>query len=838
MRLFLSYIIMACCLMLEACGGHEASTSSSPRERQDFNAGWRFRLGDEPEAASPGFDDSGWRQLDLPHDWAIEGDFSRDNPSGTGGGALPGGVGWYRKRFVVDQKEADRHFRVEFDGVYMNAEVFINGTSLGKRPYGYISFGYDLTPYLKWGEENLLAVRVDNAEQPNSRWYSGCGIYRNVCLVRTGDLRVAPWGTFVTASSVGEKEATLAAKTTVENAGGQAARVILRSRLLDANGQEVTRGESETELPAGGEATLDQTLRVADPRLWDINSPYLYTLETEVERDGRLADRYDTPVGIRSFRFDADSGFYLNGRPTKINGVCLHHDLGCLGAAVNTRAIERQLELLRAMGCNAIRCSHNPPAPELLDLCDRMGFLVMDEAFDMWRKKKTAHDYARYFNEWHERDLADFVRRDRNHPSIVMWSIGNEVLEQWSDAGADTLSLAEANLILNFGHSADQLAKEGETSVNSLLTRKLADLVRGLDTTRPITAGCNEPNPANHLFRSGALDLIGFNYHNVNIPDVPKNFPGKPFIITESNSALMTRGYYRMPSDRMFIWPERWDKPFEDPSFACSSYENCHAPWGNTHEETLLLMRRYPFISGQFVWTGFDYIGEPTPYGWPARSSYFGIIDLAGFPKDVYYLYQSEWTDRQVLHLFPHWNWNEGQEVDLWCYYNQADEVELFMNGRSMGRRAKDADHLHVSWRVRFEPGTVKVVAYKAGKNVGEREIHTAGEPARIRLTPDRSMIAADGRDLSFVTVEILDAEGNPCPNADNLVRFETAGNVRIAGVDNGSPTSMERFKDDKRRAFYGKCLVVLQNDGRPGEARLKATAGGLAPAEVTIDAR
>lgn len=835
MRLLFSYIIMLCCLALGACGD---PATSSPRERQDFNAGWCFRLGDDPQAAQPGFDDSGWRQLDLPHDWAIEGDFSQDNPSGTGGGALPGGVGWYRKRFVVDQKEADQHFRVEFDGVYMNAEVFINGTSLGKRPYGYISFGYDLTPYLKWGEENLLAVRVDNAEQPNSRWYSGCGIYRNVWLVRTGDLRVAPWGTFVATSSVGEKEATLAAKTTLENAGGQATQVVLRSCLLDANGHEVTREESKTEVPADGEATLDQTLRVPDPQLWDIDSPYLYTLVTEVEHDGRLVDRYDTPVGIRSFRFDADNGFFLNGRSTKINGVCLHHDMGCLGAAVNTRAIERQLELLKAMGCNAIRCSHNPPAPELLDLCDRMGFLVMDEAFDMWRKKKTAHDYARYFNEWHERDLADFIRRDRNHPSIVMWSIGNEVLEQWSDAGADTLSLAEANLILNFGHSADQLAKEGETSVNSLLTRKLADLVRGLDTTRPITAGCNEPNPANHLFRSGALDLIGFNYHNVNIPDVPKNFPGKPFIITESNSALMTRGYYRMPSDRMFIWPERWDKPFEDPSFACSSYENCHVPWGNTHEETLLLMRRNPFISGQFVWTGFDYIGEPTPYGWPARSSYFGIIDLAGFPKDVYYLYQSEWTNRQVLHLFPHWNWSEGQEVDLWCYYNQADEVELFVNGRSMGRRAKDADHLHVSWRVRFEPGTVKVVAYKAGQNVGEREIHTAGEPARIRLTPDRSMIAADGRDLSFVTVEILDAEGNLCPNADNLVRFETAGNVRIAGVDNGSPTSMERFKDDKRHAFYGKCLVVLQNDGQPGEARLKATAEGLAPAEVTIGAR
>lgn len=552
-------------------------------------------------------------------------------------------------------------------------------------------------------------------------------------------------------------------------------------------------------------------------------------------KGGQCVDRYVTPVGIRTFSFDATKGFVLNGKPTKINGVCMHHDLGCLGAAVNVRAMERQLQMLKEMGCNGIRCSHNPPAPEWLDLCDRMGFIVMDEAFDMWRKKKTAYDYSLYFNEWHERDLHDFILRDRNHPSVFMWSIGNEVLEQWSDAQADTLSLEEANLILNFGHSADMLAKEGEVSVNSLLTKKLADFVKALDPTRPVTAGCNEPNPANHLFRSEALDIIGYNYHNVNIPDVPRNFPGKPFIITESNSALMTRGYYRMPSDEMFIWPERWDKPFYDATFACSSYDNCHAPWGNTHEENLLLTKKNDFISGQYVWTGFDYIGEPTPYGWPARSSYFGIIDLAGFPKDVYYLYQSEWSNKQVLHLFPHWNWTAGQDVDMWCYYNQADEVELFVNGKSQGVKAKDENHLHIVWRVKYEPGSVKVVARKDGKVVGEKEIRTAGEPKKIRLTPDRNTLNADGKDLSFVTVEIVDAEGNLCPLADNLVHFEVEGNLFIAGVDNGSQTSMERFKDNKRKAFNGKCLVVLQNNGKTGAARLKAVAEGLEDAVVEI---
>lgn len=803
--------------------------------RQDFTADWSFCLGDDSTAARPDYNDTNWRKLNLPHDWAVEGEFSKDNPSGTGGGALPGGVGWYRKTFTADKTDEGKRLYIDFDGAYMNSTVYINGQKLGTRPYGYISFSYDLTPFIKWGEKNVIAVRVDNAEQPNSRWYSGCGIYRNVWLTKVSPVHVAQWGTYITADEVSKNNARLTVRTTLENEQGTAASLELVSKLINEKGKVVGQTSSQLTLNEGKHEAV-QEITVDNPDLWSVDRPYLYNVKTEILMDGKSVDTYTTPFGIRTFRFDAQKGFILNGEQVKINGVCMHHDLGCLGAAVNTRAIERQLEILKEMGCNGIRCSHNPPAPELLDLCDRMGFIVMDETFDMWRKKKTRHDYSRYFNEWHERDLTDLILRDRNHPSIFMWSIGNEVLEQWTDAKADTLSLEEANLILNFGHSSDMLAKEGEMSVNSLLTKKLSDMVKVLDPTRPVTAGCNEPNPNNHLFRSGALDIIGFNYHDDWFAGVPENFPGKPFIVTESVSGLMTRGYYRMPSDSMFIWPERWDKPFYEPSFSCSSYDNCHVPWGNRHEGTLRHVKNNDFISGQYIWTGFDYIGEPTPYGWPARSSYFGIVDLAGFPKDVYYMYQSEWRpDKAVLHLFPHWNWTPGQDIDLWAYYNNADEVELFINGKSQGVRSKGKDDFHVMWKVKFEPGTVKAISRKAGKVVAEQEIRTAGEPAQIRLTPDRSTIQADGKDLSFVTVEIVDKDGNLCPNAENDVTFAVDGSAFIAGVDNGSPISMEKFKDNHRKAFYGKCLVVIQNNGQTGSVKVTATADGLGKSVTVI---
>ena len=822
--------------MLLSFSSCSSEKNMDARSRVSFNDDWKFYHGDISKAKEPGFDDSKWRKLNLPHDWAIEGEFSADNPSGTGGGALPGGIGWYRKTFRMNSGDNSEKLFVDFDGVFMNSDVYLNGVLLGNRPFGYISFRYDMTPHIKWNEENVIAVRVDNQDQPNSRWYSGCGIYRNVWITKTAPAYVDLWGTYISTPHVSKDNATLSIATTVKNEYAKAEEIELISILLNENGEEVTRVSSSQTIDMDKSFVFNQTINVENPDLWCIENPYLYNVRSEVHVNGMLVDNYNTTTGIRSFQFDAKEGFFLNAKPFKINGVCMHHDLGALGAAVNTRAIERQLEILKEMGCNGIRTSHNPPAPELLQLSDKMGFIVMNETFDMWRKKKTKHDYSRYFPEWYEKDLTDILLRDRNHPSIFMWCIGNEVLEQWSDASADTLSLEEANMILNFGQDNSMLAKDGEVSVNSMLCTRLAEIVKEYDKTRPVTAGCNEPNPRNHLFKSGALDIIGFNYHDDHFAKVPENFPKQPFIITESVSALQTRGYYRMPSNEYFIWPERWDKPFFESSFSCSAYDNCHVPWGSTHESSLAHVKNNKFISGQYVWTGFDYLGEPTPFGWPARSSYFGIVDLAGFPKDVYYLYQSEWTDKNVLHLFPHWNWKKGQDIDMWAYYGQADEVELFVNGESKGKRIKGSDEFKVVWNVKYEPGTVKAVSRKDGKVIAEKELKTAGEPYKIRLTGDRKKINADNKDLNFVTVEVLDKDGNICPNADNLINFNVQGAGFIAGVDNGSPTSLESFKAPYRKAFNGKCLVILQNNGKKGKINLKATAENLKSANLTFE--
>ena len=815
------------------------SAGQNPRTVSNFNSGWNFRLGDVAKAFSPRFNDADWRKLNLPHDWAVEGDFSENNPAGSGGGALPGGIGWYRKTFKADKKLIGKKIFIDFDGVYSNSEVWLNGVSLGVRPYGYISFRYELTKYLKFDADNVIAVRVDNSEQPNSRWYSGCGIYRNVWLTITDPVHVDLWGTYVTTPEVSREKATVNVVTTVKNDNNSPADVKIITIVENASGKKITEVQSVLKLETGKTNISSQQLNLNNPVRWTLENPYLYRVVTRLFVENKLKDEYTTPLGIRTFSFDADKGFFLNGVPTKIKGVCMHHDLGCLGAAVNTRAIERQLQIMKDMGVNGIRTSHNPPASELLDLCDRMGFIVMDETFDMWRKKKTAYDYSRSFNEWHERDLTDHILRDRNHPSVFMWSVGNEVLEQWTHADADTLDIQQANLLLNLKRDPKMLAQDTEKmSVNSLLAKKLAEIVKKLDPTRPVTSANNEPSPDNHLFRSGAMDIIGFNYHETYFDGVKKNFPGKPFIVTESTSALMTRGYYRMPSDTMFIWPERWDLPFSEPSYSCSSYDNCHVPWGTTHEKSWELVKNNDFISGMYIWTGFDYIGEPTPFWYPAKTSYFGIVDLAGIPKDVYYMYQSEWTDKDVLHVFPHWNWTQGQTVDVWAYYNHADEVELFLNGISQGVKKKADNVFHVSWRLSYQPGTIKVVSRLNGREVLTKEIKTAGKPAQIKLTPDRTVLNADGTDLSFVTVEILDKDGNLCPNADNPVKFNVEGNGFVAGVDNGNQISLERFKASERKAFYGKCLVVIQNSGKKGDINLKAVSDGLNADIVKIKVR
>ena len=812
--------------------------SLSARESQLFDKGWLFTLADSAGMEQVNYVDINWRHLDLPHDWAIEGDFSPANPSGASGGALPGGIGWYRKHFSVNPKEKNKRYVIAFDGVYMNATVYVNGHKLGTRPYGYSSFEYDITPYINKVGDNVVAVRVNNSDQPNSRWYSGCGIYRHVWLKKSAESYITQWGQYVSTTPQGEVKI----KVDAHVAGGK--KMTVRHTILDAAGKVVAKG-------VGGET---QSLKVTHPHLWNIGDGYLYTVKSELLVGGKVMDTETTKTGFRDIKFDAQKGFFLNGKNMKINGVCEHHDFGCLGAVVNEDAMHRKLTILRDMGVNAIRSSHNPPAPELLNMCDSMGLLVMDESFDMWRCKKSQNDYARFFDEWHQRDLSDLVKRDRNHPSVFMWSIGNEVLEQWSNAAADTLSLEQANLILNAGHDASTLAHGNELSVNSLLTQHLAEIVRQYDplgSTRPITAGCNEPDPNNHLFKSGALDVIGFNYHHQWVKDVPQNFPGKPFIFSESVSALQTRGYYMMPSDSVYKAPVEWWLPYTDPSFMCSAYDNMHASWSSTHEETWDVVKHNDFVGGQFIWTGFDYIGEPTPYAYPARSSYFGIIDLAGLPKDSYYMYQSEWTQKPVLHLFPHWNWLPGQTIDMWCYYNQADEVELFINGKSQGIRKKTvygaqneddayqkSTEYHVMWRVAFQPGEVKVVARKDGKEIASQAIKTAGAPHHLVLKETYQGTLAHGTSepTTFVEVNVVDKDGNLCPNATNQVFFSVekspsaASAPVILGTDNGCQTSLERFTDPHRKAFFGKCVVVIK-----GKGTLKAQAVDLTSASLDL---
>lgn len=810
------------------------------RQVDDFTQNWKFTLADSTlNASATIFDDSKWRALNLPHDWSIESDFGKDYPATAGGGALPGGLGWYRKTFMMEKANRlqPKKVFVEFDGVYRNSEVWVNGNYVGKRPNGYISFSYDITPFLKFGASNVIAVKVDNSKQPNSRWYSGSGIYRNVRLVTTNHVYIEQWGTSVTTPTINADSAVISIKTTIRNDMRFAQSVGVEQFLYDENGNLVSQISGALMVKAGGGSSKYlQNISVKKPVLWNIEKPYLYKLVTKLNIFGIKTDEYETNVGIRSFNFDVEKGFFLNGKHMKINGVCNHHDLGALGVAVNERALERQLQIMKGMGVNAIRTSHNPPATELLDLCDRMGFIVMDEAFDIWKKKKTTYDYALDFDKWHERDLTDQIVRDRNHPSVFIWSIGNEVGEQWGDTPAADVDLQAANIALNNKVVAEtEDIKLGRLGKNALLTRHLTEIAKSVDLTRPITAACNGTQESNPLFKSEALDIIGFNYHETEFADITKRYPKTPFIVTESVSSLQTRGYYVNPSDSVIVCPKSWDVPYSDPSQQCSAYDNCRAPWGATHEDNLKIVDKYDHIAGQFIWTGFDYLGEPTPYWWPSRSSFFGIVDLAGFPKDVYYLYQSQWTEKDVLHIFPHWNWEKGQTVDVWAYYNHADEVELYLNGVSLGKRTKQNDDMHVMWRVNYEQGTLKAVSRKAGIEVLTKEIKTAGAPVSIRLTPDRATIKADGKDLSFVTVELLDKDGNACPLANQLVKFSVEGEGAIVGTDNGDQNEHASLKKPERKLFYGKCMAIVQSTTNPGIITLKATVDGIPIQSVRI---
>ncbi len=783
------------------------NAQTTGRRTVGFNDNWKFHLGESKGAASVQYDDSGWEAVDLPHDWSIFGPFSKDHPATPGGGALPGGKAWYRKTFTVGKQDHDKLIFIAFDGVYRNSSVWINGHFLGHRPNGYIAFRYELSRYLNFGGKNVIAVNVDNSQQPNSRWYSGSGIYRDVKLITMGKVGVSEWGSVIKISKLTPKRAEFTLGLDLFNSTGAYASARVESSVRDSSGKLVAR--VSTGLRIHGDSSLTQRFVILNPHLWSDVSPYMYHVETRVSVGGALQDTYITPLGLREFHFDRDSGLVLNGRVLRIRGVCLHHDLGALGAAFNRRAAERQLEILKAMGCNGIRTSHNAPAEEFLNLCDRMGFLVMDEVFDVWKKGKNKFDYSLDWDKWHKRDLIDQLKRDRNHPSVVVWSIGNEIQEQWG-SGSDTSG--------------------------RVIARELCRIARSVDS-RPITSATNAIDTSNNIIRSGAYSLLGYNYNHDKFEAFKEMFPGKSLIATESVSALQTRGAYDMPSDSIRIWPKAWDKPLEDGNadLSCSAYDNCRTPWGATHEQNLRAFDTHKHVSGMFVWTGFDYLGEPTPYPWPARSSYFGIMDLAGFPKDVYYLYQSRWTDKPVLHLFPHWNWKPGELIDVWAYGSRADEIELFLNGKSCGIRPLTDSAYHVKWRVPFTPGKLRAVSRKSGKAILVRELETAGAPARIKLIADRNRIAANKEDLSFVTVRIEDEQGNLIPQAANLIQFSVAGGASIAGVDNGDPTSMESFKASQRKAFHGLALVILRAGAKRETVKLRAVSEGLQSAELTI---
>jgi len=839
--------ILAPILAVVLMGAAVTFAGELPRTRPTMDFGWRFLLGDPPSAQLADFDDSAWRPVDLPHDWSIFGPFDETAPARGGGAYLPTGVGWYRKTFQIPDAFQNRQVRIEFDGVYENSDVWINGHWLGKRPFGYISFSYDLAAYLKFNQQpNVLAVRVDNSVQPNSRWYSGSGIYRHTWLSVTDPLSIAPGGVYAITPQVSETNATVQIATQVVNNRKSAARFALISTLFDRDGKQLRSDRSEGELDAGESGKLTQQLRIEHPHLWSDETPYLYTLRSTLRLGDEAIDQLDTPIGVRSIEFDVDRGFLLNGRQVKLDGVCLHGDGGSVGAAVPEGVWRRRLRLLKDMGCNAIRTSHNPPAPEFLDLCDQLGFLVMDEAFDEWTAGKTLGGYHRFFNDWSQRDLVDFIHRDRNHPCVVLWSAGNEIQEQVLPAGADVL-------------------------------RPLVETFHREDPTRPVTAACDklfaQPIGAPAEFPA-LLDVVGYNYvdrwldrADTYYSDDRRLFPQRRFIGTESVSMGGIRGDYRAlfqnPNENPATQPEVILPDATRPAIAGTAPRRRfrRLPDSNRRidvEQLWKFVRTYDYVSGDFMWTGIDYLGEAF---WPTRSAPFGVLDTCGFAKDGYYFYQSQWTAKPVLHLFPHWNWRgrEGQVIPVTCYTN-CDTVELFVNGKSFGikgyefprqgmredygnyppraRAIRTTSDLHLSWDVPFEPGMLKAVGSRDGKVVAAEQIATTGEPAAIALSADNNAPLADGRDVVHLTVQIVDADGQTVPTAANPVAFELQGPGQIIGVDNGDPTDHDSFKSNQCKSFNGLCLAIIQTTRNAGAIRVTARSGGLRPASAALDSQ
>lgn len=786
-----------------------------------------------------GFDDKGWQAVTLPHDWAIDGPFYKEENAIVGGGMgrLPvQGVAWYRRKINIPASDAGRSIYLDIDGAMSYAMVWLNGTLVGGWPYGYNSFRLDLTPYIKPGRENQLAIRIDNPAN-SSRWYPGAGIYRNVWLTKVNPAHVAHWGAFVQTKNVSSTSATVNVAVQIENKSASDQKIKVVTAIYPLNEKQVISGAVIASLPsyliavkAGTKEKLQQSVVINNPRLWQplpSKQQPLYVAVTKLYTNEKLIDEYKTNFGIRSVQFDPVKGIIVNDKPLRIQGVNQHHDLGALGGAFNTRAAERQLQILKEMGCNAIRLAHNPPAPELLDLTDRMGFLVIDEVFDCWEKGKTPLDFHLIFNDWYEADIRSFIRRDRNHPSVIEWSFGNEVGEQYT-------------------------ASEG-----AVVAKKLYDIVKEEDNSRPATASMNYAKPDMPFPRE--MDVLSLNYQGEGIRDAPayahlkgirtaplypsfqKQFPGKLIQSSETSSALSTRGTYIFPVTGGTSAPVS-DSAGGDPvNKYVSAYELYTAAFGASPDKVFYAQDHNPYVAGEFVWSGWDYIGEPTPY-YSARSSYSGIIDLAGFKKDRFYLYQSRWLPNQPMaHILPHWTWpGRVGKVTPVHVFTSGDEAELFLNGRSLGRKKKVQYEYRLRWdSVLYEPGELKVVAYKGGKQFATDIVYTAGEANQLKLTADRSVIAADGKDLSFITVKVLDNKGSLVPQANNRIRFEVSGNAEIVATDNGDPANLESFASNDRNAFNGLVLVIVRaKKGLAGTIKVKAISDGLQTVEITIQSK
>lgn len=786
--------------------------SAQTREIKELHS-WRFSKGDFPTAPQTDFDDASWESVKAPHDWAIYGPFDKEidkqvvkieqnnekvATEKTGRtGALPFiGTAWYRTTVSIPENANDKQILLTFDGAMSNAIVYVNGTKVGNWPYGYSYFYFDISDVVQKGKENVIAVRLEN-QAFSSRWYPGAGLYRQVRLITKDKEHFQHWGHFITTPFISDDKAKVNIRSKVS---GQNLRIT--TVIKDAYGQIVAAHEGSERY--GDE--MEQNIAIDRPRLWSPETPYLYTAELKLYQDEKLKDEEIIRFGIREIKYSPEKGFELNGKTTKFKGVCLHHDLGPLGAAINKAALRRQLTILKDLGCNAVRSAHNMPSIEQLELCDEMGFLFLAESFDEWKKPKVQNGYNQFFDEWAEKDVVNLIRATRNHPCIVMWSAGNEVPDQWGSEGVKRL-------------------------------KWLQDIFHREDPTRPVTVGMDQVKAVMESGFGAILDVPGLNYRTHLYEEAYEKFPQGILLGSETASTVSSRGIYKFPVDTAA------GKVYDD--LQCSSYDLEYCWWSNLPEDDFVLQDDKPWVIGEFVWTGFDYLGEPTPYDdyWPSRSSYFGISDLAGLPKDRYFLYRSRWNKKdETLHILPHWNWEgrEGQTTPVFVYTNYPS-AELFINGKSQGIQKKShVSKLHryrLMWMdVKYEPGTVKVVAYdNAGKAAAEKTLVTAGKPHHIILEADRQTISADGEDISFVTVSIVDKIGNPCHTATNSLDFRVSGKGSFRAACNGDATSLEMFHEPRMKTFSGKLVILVQSAKEAGDIELTVRGKGLKSSTIKI---